>query len=151
MRLAIFLEQRRLVRFTPVFSNHPLVSTLTMFPTASLTAFLFLAVSFAANPIVVRKAPVSLPFARHLNITEAQDVVLRGQARAKNLVSARKASAASPEAAGSVSATNVGVVYQASVGVGSPVSDAASNMTYTLRLAARPHPSWIAWTGLPFM
>jgi hypothetical protein len=91
-----------------------------MFPTASLTAFLFLAVSVAANPIVVRKAPISLPFARHLNITGAQDVVLKDQARAKNLISGSKASAASPDAAGGVSATNVGVVYEASVGVGSP-------------------------------
>jgi cathepsin E len=88
-----------------------------MFPAASLTAFLFLAVSVAANPIVVRKAPISLPFARHLNITGAQDVVLKDQARAKHLVSA---SAASPAAVGSVGVTNVGVVYQASIGVGTP-------------------------------
>ena len=97
-----------------------------MFPAASLTAFLFLAVSVAANPIVVRKAPVSLPFARHLNITGAQDVVLKDQARAKNLVSASKAkesSTLSPDAVGSVGVTNVGVVYQASVGVGSPPTD----------------------------
>ncbi|KAN0128880.1 Aspartic peptidase domain containing protein [Lactarius tabidus] len=91
-----------------------------MFPTASLTAFLFLAVSVAANPIVVRKAPISLPFARHLNITGAQDVVLKDQARAKDLISTSKASAASPDAVGSVGVTNVGVVYEASVGVGSP-------------------------------
>lgn len=91
-----------------------------MLPTAPLTAFLFLAVSVAANPIVVRKAPISLRFARHLNITGAQDVVLKDQARAKNLVFLRKESAASPDAAGSVGATNVGVVYEASVGVGSP-------------------------------
>ncbi|KAN0124624.1 hypothetical protein V8E53_015753 [Lactarius tabidus] len=40
-----------------------------MFPTASLTAFLLLAVSVAANPTVVRRAPISLPFTRQLNIT----------------------------------------------------------------------------------
>ncbi|KAN0128884.1 Aspartic peptidase domain containing protein [Lactarius tabidus] len=91
-----------------------------MFPTAPFTAFLFLVVSVTANPIVVRKAPISLPFARHLNITGAQDVVTKDQARAKYWVSVSKASAAIPDAAGSVGVTNVGVIYQASVGVGSP-------------------------------
>jgi hypothetical protein len=56
-----------------------------MFPTASLTSFLLLAVSVAANPTVVRRAPISLPFTRQLNITGAHDVVQKDQARAKNL------------------------------------------------------------------
>ena len=97
-----------------------------MFPAASLTAFLFLAVSVAANPIVVRKAPVTLPFARQLNITGAHDVVLKDQARAKNLISgtkARESGTLSPDAVGSVGVTNVGVVYEASVGVGSPATN----------------------------
>jgi hypothetical protein len=97
-----------------------------MFPTASLTAFLFLALSVAANPIVVRKAPVSLSFARHLNITGAHDVVQKDQARAKNLVSigkAKESGTLSADAVVSVGVTNVGVVYQASVGVGSPATD----------------------------
>ncbi|KAI9452783.1 aspartic peptidase A1 [Lactarius psammicola] len=94
-----------------------------MFPTASLTAFLLLAVSVAANPIVVRKPPVSLSFARHLNITGAHDLIQKDQARAKNLVSISKAKQSgtlSPSAVVSVGVTNVAVVYQASVGVGSP-------------------------------
>ena len=97
-----------------------------MFPTASLTAFLFLAVSVAANPIVVRKAPVSLAFARQLNITGAYDVVHKDQARAKNLLAvgnAKVSGTLSPDAVASVGVTNVGVVYQASVGVGSPATD----------------------------
>ena len=97
-----------------------------MFPTASLIAFLFLAVSVAANPIVVRKAPVTLPFARQLSITGAQDIVLKDQARAKTLVSVTKAKESgtlSPDAVGSVGVTNVGVVYQAGVGVGSPATN----------------------------
>ena len=97
-----------------------------MFPSASLTAFLFLAVSVAANPIVVRKPPVTLAFARHLNITGAYDVVQKDQARAKNLVSVSKAKESgtlSPDAAGSIGVTNVGVVYQASIGVGSPATN----------------------------
>lgn len=105
-----------------------------MFPTASLTAFLLLAVSVAANPIVVRKTPVSLPFVRQLNITGAHDVVQKDQARAKNLLSishAKLSGILNAGAAVSVGVTNVGVVYQASVGVGSPprtVSEAASHM-----------------------
>jgi hypothetical protein len=54
-----------------------------MFPTTCLTAFFLLADGVAANPIVVHKAPVSLSFARHLNITGAYDVVQKDQARAK--------------------------------------------------------------------
>ena len=97
-----------------------------MFPTAPLTALLLLAVSVAANPIVVRRAPVSLSFARHLNITGAHDVLQKDQARAKNLASVGKAKASgtlSSDAVVSVGVTNVGVVYQASVGVGNPPTD----------------------------
>ncbi|KAI0294265.1 aspartic peptidase domain-containing protein [Multifurca ochricompacta] len=57
-----------------------------MFPTASFTAFLLLAVSVTANPIV-------------------------DQARAKNFMDYR------------VGVTNVAVVYQATVGVGSPATN----------------------------
>ena len=94
-----------------------------MFPTASLTAFLLLAVSVAANPIVVRKPPVSLSFARQLNVTGAHDLVKKDQARAKNLISvgnAKQSGTLSPSAVVSVGVTNVGVVYEASVGVGNP-------------------------------
>ncbi|KAF8264556.1 acid protease [Lactarius quietus] len=111
-----------------------------MFPTASLIAFLFLAVSVAANPIVVRKAPVSLNFARHLNITGAQDVVQKDQTRAKNLVSIGKekeSGTLSPGAVGSVGVTNVGVVYEASVGVGSPPTD------YTLLIDTGSSNTWV--------
>ncbi|KAH9171286.1 aspartic peptidase A1 [Lactarius sanguifluus] len=94
-----------------------------MFPTASLTAFLLLAVSVAANPIVIRKPFVSLSFARHLNVTGAHDLVQKDQARAKNFVSVSKAKQSgtlSASAVISVGVTNVGVVYEASVGVGTP-------------------------------
>jgi hypothetical protein len=55
-------------------------------PLQSLTTFLLLVVSVPENPIVFRKAPVSLPFrvARQLNITGAHDVVQKDQARATN-------------------------------------------------------------------
>jgi hypothetical protein len=97
-----------------------------MFPTASLTSFLLLAASVAANPVVVRKAPISFPFARQLNITGAHDVVQKDQARAKNLVSisqAKQSGTMSASAAVGLGVTNVGVVYQASVGVGNPPTD----------------------------
>jgi len=96
-----------------------------MFPTATLTAFLLLVVSVAANPIVVRKPPVSLSFARHLNITGTHDLIKKDQARAKNLVSVSKAKQSgtlSSDAIVSVGVTNVAVVYEASVGVGNPAT-----------------------------
>ncbi len=97
-----------------------------MFPTASLTAFLCLAFSVAATPVVVDKKPVSLSFARHLNVTGAHDLVQKNQARAKKLVSISKAKQSgtlSPGAVVSVGVTNVAEVYTASVGVGSPATN----------------------------
>ena len=94
-----------------------------MFLTASLTTFLLLVVSAVANPIVVRNAPVTLPFARHLNITGAHDLVKKDQARAKHILSignAKQSGTLSPDAVVSVGITNVGVVYEISVGIGSP-------------------------------
>ncbi|KAF8264805.1 aspartic peptidase A1 [Lactarius quietus] len=111
-----------------------------MFPTASLTAFLLLVVSVAANPIVLRKTPVSLPFARHLNITGAQDVVQKDQVRAMNLVSVSKAKEGgtlSPDAVFSVGVSNVGVIYGANVGVGSPPTD------YTLLIDTGSSNIWV--------
>ncbi|KAI9450419.1 aspartic peptidase A1 [Lactarius psammicola] len=93
-----------------------------MFPTASLTAFLLLVVSVAANPIVVRQSPVSLSLARYLNITGAHDLVKKDQARAKNLIAIGKAkqSGRSSDGIVGVHATNVAVSYRVSVGVGNP-------------------------------
>ncbi|KAI9450421.1 aspartic peptidase A1 [Lactarius psammicola] len=93
-----------------------------MFPTASLTAFLLLVFSAAANPIVVRQSPVSLSIARYLNITGAHDLVRNDQARAKNLIAIGKAKQSGRSTGGvvGVGVTNVAVSYQASVGVGSP-------------------------------
>ena len=89
-----------------------------MFPTVPLTAVLLLVVSIAADPIVVRKAPVSLPFARRLNITGTHDLIRKDQARARNMFAASKAKrSGSPVNVGII---NVGVVYVASVGIGSP-------------------------------
>ncbi|KAH9178667.1 aspartic peptidase A1 [Lactarius sanguifluus] len=111
-----------------------------MFPTATLTAFLLLVVSVAANPIVVRKPPVSLSFARHLNITGTHDLIKKDQARAKNLVSISKAKQSgtlSNNAVVSVGVTNVAVVYQASVGVGSPAT------SYNLLIDTGSSNTWV--------
>ncbi|KAH9065697.1 aspartic peptidase A1 [Lactarius vividus] len=111
-----------------------------MFPTATLTAFLLLVVSVAANPIVVRKPPVSLSFARHLNITGTHDLIKKDQARAKNLISTSKAKQSgtlSHAAVVSVGVTNVAVVYQASVGVGSPAT------SYNLLIDTGSSNTWV--------
>ncbi|KAH9046277.1 aspartic peptidase A1 [Lactarius hengduanensis] len=111
-----------------------------MFPTATLTASLLLVVCVAANPIVVRKPPVSLSFARHLNITGTHDLIKKDQARAKNLVSISKAKQSgtlSHDAVVSAGVTNVAVVYQASVGVGSPAT------SYTLLIDTGSSNTWI--------
>ncbi|KAN0136640.1 aspartic peptidase [Lactarius tabidus] len=102
-----------------------------MFPITSLTVFLILAV-IARSKIIgeclhvfssawlrtLSSSAILWPVVRHLNITGAQDVVLKDQACAENLVFLSKASSASPDTIVSVGAANVGVVYQASIGVG---------------------------------
>jgi cathepsin E len=98
-----------------------------MFLTASLTVlrFLLLAVGISANPIVIRQAPVSLLLARHLNITGSNDLIRKDQARAKNLVTVcqeKYSGATRPGAIVSVGVTNIGIIYEAHVGVGSPAT-----------------------------
>jgi len=78
---------------------------------------LFLVISIAANPIVVRKAPISLPFARHLNITGAHDLIQKDQARARNMFAEQRKTEWLP---GNVGITNLAVVYEAKVGIGPP-------------------------------
>ncbi|KAH9057488.1 aspartic peptidase A1 [Lactarius vividus] len=116
-----------------------------MFPAASLTAFLLLAVSVAANPIVVRKPSVSLSFARHLNVTSAHDLVQKDQARAKNFLSkAKQSGTMSSSAVVSVGVTNVGVLYEVSVGVGSPPT------SYNLIIDTGSSNTWVG-AGTPYV
>ncbi|KAH9036489.1 acid protease [Lactarius pseudohatsudake] len=89
-----------------------------MLLTAPLAAILLLVVSVAADPIVVRKSPVSLLIARHLNITGAHDLIRKDQARARNMFAASKVKRSGSPV--SVSLTNDGVVYVVNVGIGSP-------------------------------
>ncbi|KDR71424.1 hypothetical protein GALMADRAFT_143704 [Galerina marginata CBS 339.88] len=87
-------------------------------------ATLLLAFSVAANPVVVKRSPVSLPISRRLNLTGVHNLVLHDQVRAKTLKARGTAKAAgipfenAPVVSSSV--TNQAVTYIAVVGVGSP-------------------------------
>jgi hypothetical protein len=96
-----------------------------MFQTAPLTSLILLALSANASPIVVRNTLVSLSFARQLNATGRNGLVLRDQARAKHLVSLSKAKQShdlSVDAIVGFDVTNAASAYRTSVGVGSPAT-----------------------------
>ncbi|KAI0031775.1 aspartic peptidase domain-containing protein [Vararia minispora EC-137] len=82
---------------------------------------LALAAVAAATPVVVRDNLVSLKFAKHINITGPQHIVLADQARARAL---RERAQAKLEGRAIVNtpATNAAVSYLANVGVGSPAT-----------------------------
>ncbi|KAI0046631.1 aspartic peptidase A1 [Auriscalpium vulgare] len=117
-----------------------------MFPTASLTALLVLAVSVVAKPIVVRDSFVTLPFAKQLNITGALDLVHKDQARAQALrahgtaranARAQGLNPNSASAVTSIGVTNVAQVYVANVGVGSPAT------SYSLLIDTGSSNTWL--------
>ena len=92
-----------------------------MIPTVPLTAVLLLILSVAANPIVVRKPPVSLPFTRRLNVTGAHDLIQKDQARARNMFAVSKAKRSGSVI--NVGITNIAVAYTIVVGIGTPPTD----------------------------
>lgn len=51
----------------------------------SFVALLTLALAVAANPIVIRDSLVTIPFAKHVNLTGSANLVQSDQARAKAL------------------------------------------------------------------
>jgi hypothetical protein len=111
---------------------------------ASLIASLVLAVSVAANPSVVRKVPMLLPFARHLN-TLARRMLskwIKPTPKKKKFLSAKKVSRAPTKAVVSVRLMSASSTKLAPALVPHPqsVSDAASNMIYALRLVFRQSP-----------
>ncbi|KAI0003733.1 aspartic peptidase A1 [Russula compacta] len=111
-----------------------------MLLTVLLTCPILSALSVAANPIVIRKASVSLPFARQLNVTGSNDLLLKDQARARNLValsSAQQNGTLSADAIVSLGATNAALAYRASVGVGSPAT------SYTLIIDTGSANTWV--------
>ena len=98
-----------------------------MLPAVSLTLFssLLFAVGIGANSVVIRQGPVSLPLARHINVTGLNDLVQKDRARAKNLIAHGQAKAASAHGPGTVvgvGVTNAGIMYEARVGVGKPIT-----------------------------
>ena len=82
-----------------------------MFPTTLLTTLL-LALSVAANPVLVNRSPVTLPLSRRVNLTSAHNLLRHDQARAKAL-QARGAIINEP-------VDDQAVCYIASIGVGTP-------------------------------
>jgi hypothetical protein len=98
-----------------------------MLPAVSLTLSLLFAVGIAANSVVIRQGPVSLPLARHINATGLNDLVQKDRARAKNLIAHGQAKAAGAHGPGTVvgvgvGVTNAGIMYEARVGVGKPIT-----------------------------
>jgi cathepsin E len=94
-----------------------------MFPTTLLTT-LILALSVAANPVIVNRSPVTLPLARRLNLTSVHNLLRHDQTRAKFLKAKGTAAAAGlpfhSDAIISSQVDNQAVSYIASIGVGSP-------------------------------
>jgi cathepsin E len=78
-----------------------------------------------ANPIIVRDSLVSLSFARNLNVTSSNNLVLRDLSHAKHLVSLsndKQGDNLSADPVVGVDVTNVASIYQVNVGVGSPAT-----------------------------
>lgn len=93
-----------------------------MFPTTLLTTLL-LALSVAANPVLVDRSPVTLPISRRLNLTSVHNLVRHDQARAKALkLKGSARSGLDSRAVISEQVDNQAVTYVASIGVGSPAT-----------------------------
>ncbi|KAF8893667.1 acid protease [Gymnopilus junonius] len=93
---------------------------------ATLLTTLLLALSVAANPVLVNRSPVTLPLSRRVNLTSIHNLVRHDQNRAKALKLKGAAKAAgtplSEAAVVSSQVDNQAVTYVASVGVGSPAT-----------------------------
>jgi cathepsin E len=94
-----------------------------MFPTTLLTTLL-LALSVAANPVLVDRSPVTLPISRRLNLTSVHNLVRHDQARAKALKikGSARSSGLDNRAVINEPVDNQAVTYVASIGVGSPAT-----------------------------
>src|SRR5277367_4213929 len=89
---------------------------------ATLLATVFLALTVAANPIVVKRSLVTLPVSRRIHLN-GKSILEHDQLRAQGLKAKGEASAAGISSRRSVissQATNGAVDYVASIGVGSP-------------------------------
>ncbi|KAI9462931.1 acid protease [Russula earlei] len=95
-----------------------------------------LALSVAANPIVIRHSPVSLSFTRQLNVTGSNDLVLKDHARARGLAANPNGSGI-PDAAVSLDVSNSALNYRLSVGIGNPAT------FYTLIMDTGSAVTWV--------
>ena len=95
-----------------------------MFPINLLTTLL-LALSVVANPLLVKRSPVTLPISRRVNITSVNSLLKHDQVRAQTLLAGALTTVENllHEAdAVSEQLENQAVSYVASVGIGSPAT-----------------------------
>ena len=85
-----------------------------------LLTSVILALVVAAEPIIVKRSPVTLPLTRHININGVQNLVQHDQARAKTFKADSKVKSAGTPRQANSQATNEAVSYTTSIGVGSP-------------------------------
>jgi len=110
-----------------------------MFPATLLTT-LILALSVAANPVLVNRSPVTLPISRRVNLSSVNNLVRHDQTRAKALKAKGAAKAAgtfSEAAIVNEPIDDQAVTYVASVGVGSPAT------TYSLLIDTGSSNTWV--------
>ncbi|KAF8961363.1 aspartic protease [Flammula alnicola] len=106
---------------------------------ATLLTTLLLALSVAANPVLLNRSPVTLPISRRVNVTSVHNLVRHDQARAKALKAKGAARAAGHESRAIINeqVVNQAVQYVASVGVGSPA------ITYSLVIDTGSSNTWV--------
>jgi cathepsin E len=111
-----------------------------MFPTTLLTTLL-LALSVAANPVLVNRSPVSLPISRRVNLTSIHNLLRHDQNRAKalKLNGAALASGSPIDKTPVVSSQvdNQAVTYVAAVNIGNPAT------TYQLLVDTGSSNTWL--------
>ncbi|KDR85732.1 hypothetical protein GALMADRAFT_53199 [Galerina marginata CBS 339.88] len=114
-----------------------------MFPTTLLTTLL-LALSVAANPVLVERSPVSLSLSRRLNLTSVHNLLRHDQTRAKTLKTRGAAKAAGlpiqNAAVINEAVDNQAVTYIANVAVGSPAT------TFELLIDTGSSNTWVGAT-----
>jgi cathepsin E len=109
-----------------------------MFPITLLTTLL-LALSVVANPVLVNRAPVTLPISRRVNVTSVHNLVRHDQNRAKalKLKAAAKAAGLPVDNIINSQVDNQAVTYIAAVGIGSPAT------TYQLLVDTGSSNTWV--------
>ncbi|TFK41838.1 aspartic protease [Crucibulum laeve] len=109
-----------------------------MFPTSLFTTLL-LALTVAANPVLLPRSSVTLPLSRRVNVTSVHNLVRHDVTRAKALKARglAKANGFSVDAVINEQVDNQAVTYVASVGVGSPAT------TYSLLIDTGSSNTWV--------